>query len=63
MEIANHDRCNNYITTPKLTSENFPAKLKQANLTSKSDITNFVNKTDVNNKLLSFNNKKKTCTC
>ena len=41
----NHDK---YITTPefdKLTSENFAARLKQANLASKSDIANFVNKT------------------
>ena len=39
----NHDK---YITTPefnKLTSENFAARLKQANLASKSDIVNFVN--------------------
>ena len=47
----NHDK---YITTPefnKLTSENFAARLKQANLASKNDIANFVNKTDFDNKL------------
>ena len=39
----NHEK---YITTPgfnKLKSENFAARLKQANLASKSDIANFVN--------------------
>ena len=30
----------------KLTSENFDARLKQANVAIKSDIANFVNKTD-----------------
>ena len=47
----NHDK---YITTQKvnnLTSENFTARLKQANLASKSDIANFVKKTDFDNKL------------
>ena len=50
----NHDK---YITTPefgKLISENFAARLKQANLASQSDVTNFVNKTDFGNKLLVF---------
>ena len=40
----NHDK---YITTSevnKLTSENFAARLKQANLVSKGDIANFANK-------------------
>ena len=43
---ADHDH-DKYITTEeynKLTSENFTARLKQANLTSKSDIANFVKK-------------------
>ena len=43
-----HDK---YITTQefnKLTSENFTARLKQANLASKSDIFDFVKKTDLN---------------
>ena len=42
----NHEK---YIITPKfnkLRSENFAARLKQANLATKSDIANFVNKTD-----------------
>ena len=46
-----HDK---YITTKefnKLTSENFTARLKQANLPSKNDIANFVRTTDFDNKL------------
>ena len=46
-----HDK---YITTQefnKLTSENFTAMLKQANLPSKNDIANFVRTTDFDNKL------------
>ena len=39
----------------KLTSENFTARLKQANLPSKSDIANFVKKTDFDNKLKNLN--------
>ena len=35
----------------KLTSENFAARLAQANLTSKNGIANFVKKTDFNVKL------------
>ena len=35
----------------KLTSENFTARLKQANLASKNNIANFVKKTDFDNKL------------
>ena len=45
-KITDHDH-DKYITTPefnKLTSENFTARLKQANLASKSDITSFVKK-------------------
>ena len=52
-KIADHYH-DKYITTPefnKLTSENFAARLKQANLASKNDIANFVNKTDFDNKL------------
>ena len=47
----NHDK---YITTPecnKLTSENFAARLKQANLASKRDIANFVKKASFDEKL------------
>ena len=46
----NHDK---YITTQefnKLTSENFTARLAQANLASKSDIANFVKKIDFDDK-------------
>ena len=46
----NHDK---YITTQefnKLTSENFTARLAQANLISKNDIANFVKKTDFDDK-------------
>ena len=35
----------------KISSENFTARLKQANLASKSDIANFLKKTDFDNKL------------
>ena len=38
-------------------TENFAARLKQANLASKSDIANFVNKLDFDNKLWGFNKK------
>ena len=53
MKITDHNH-DKYISTPefnKLTSENFAARLKQANLASKSEITNFLNKTDFHNKL------------
>ena len=46
-----HDK---YITTPefnKLTSENYTARLAQANLAKKSDIANFIKKTGFDNKL------------
>ena len=45
-----HDK---YITTQefnRLTSENFTARLKQANLASKNDIVNFVKKTSLGEK-------------
>ena len=47
----NHDK---YITTPefnRLTSENFAARLVQANLASKNDIANVVKKTDFDDKM------------
>ena len=47
-----HDH-DNYIKTQefnKLISENFTARLKQANLASKSDTANFIKKTDFDNK-------------
>ena len=46
-----HDK---YITTQefnKLTSQNFNARFKQANLASKNDFANFVKQTDFDNKL------------
>ena len=54
---SDHDH-DKYITTQelnKLTSENFTARLKQANLASKNDIANFVKKTDFDEKLKYFN--------
>ena len=53
MKITDHNH-DKYISTPefnKLTSENFAARLKQANLASESEIANFLNKTDFHNKL------------
>ena len=49
---TDHDH-SQYITTQevKLTSENFTARLAQANLVSKNDSGNFVKKTDFENKL------------
>ena len=44
-KINDHDHSNKNITTQefnKLTSENFDARLKQANLTSKNEIADFV---------------------
>ena len=58
-KITDHNH-NKYITTPefiKLTVENFPAILAQANLATKSDAANFVNKTDLDEKLKSLNKK------
>ena len=57
---TNHDH-DKYITTQefnKLTSENFTARLKQANLLSKSDIFNFVKKTDFDNKIKGITSSK-----
>ena len=51
-KITDHDHSYEYITTPefnKLTSENFAARLKQANLASKSDLANFLKKIDLIN--------------
>ena len=57
-KITDHDH-DNYITPEfnKLTSENFAARLAQANLASKSDIGNFVKKTDFDDKLKNLNEK------
>ena len=54
----NHDK---YITTQEfneVTSENFTARLEQANLASKNDIVNFVKKIDFENKLENFTSNK-----
>ena len=51
----------NILLTPesnKLTSENFIARLKQANLASKTYIANFVKKTDFDNKLKNVTSNK-----
>ena len=67
---TDHGHSNKYITTQecnKLTSENFAARLAQANLASKNDIATFVKKkTDFDDKLKKLNtkvtsNKTKTC--
>ena len=53
-----HDK---YITTQefnKLTLENFPARLKQANLANKSDTANFIKTTDLNKNELNKLSKK-----
>ena len=57
---TNHDH-DKYITTQelnRLTSENFTARLKQANLTSKNDIVNFVKKTSFDEKLKTVTSNK-----
>ena len=46
-----HDKDNITQELNKLTSENFTARLKQANLASKSDIANFVKNRNFDNKL------------
>ena len=68
-EITDNDHNNKYNTTQelnKLTSENFSARLKQANLTNNANIADFVKKTDFDNKLKKLiktvsSNKVKTC--
>ena len=42
----------------KLTSENFTARLKQANLARESDIVNFVRNKDLDNKLRNITSNK-----
>ena len=57
---ADHDN-DKYIVVQEfiqLTSENFTARLKQANLASKNDIANFVKKTDFDNKLKTVTSNK-----
>ena len=58
-KINDHDH-HKYITTQKfsrLTSKNFAAILKQANLVSKNDISDFTKKTDFDDKLKNINKK------
>ena len=57
---SDHDH-DKYITTQELnnlTSENFTARLKQANLASKNDIANFIKKTDFDESLKTVLPKK-----
>ena len=52
-DVTDHNN-DKYITTQKintLTSENFAARLAEANLVSKTDIVDFVRKTDFDDKL------------
>ena len=53
----NYDKYITNLEFIKLTAENFPARLAQANLASKSDIANFVKKTDFDDKLKNVNKK------
>ena len=53
----NYDKYITNLEFTKLTAENFPARLAQANLASKIDIANFVKKTDFHDKLKNVNKK------
>ena len=53
-----HDKDNITQELNKLTSENFTARLKQANLASKSDIANFVKNRNFDNKLKDVTSNK-----
>ena len=57
---TDHDHDKNISTQEfnRLTSENFTARLKQANLARKNDIANFVKKTSFNEKLKSITSNK-----
>ena len=60
INTTDHDH-NKYITTQefiRLTSENFTARLKQANLASKNDIANFVKKASFDEKLKTVTSNK-----
>ena len=48
----------NILLLKNLTSENFTARLKQANLASESDIANLVKKTDFYNKFKNVTSSK-----
>ena len=57
---TNHDH-DNYLTIQeftKLTSKDFTARLKQANLARKNDTANFLKKKDFDNKLKNVTSKK-----
>ena len=57
---TDNDHSNKYITTQEfnnLTTENFAARLKQANLTTKAGIDDFVEKTDFDDKLKNLSKK------
>ena len=59
-KITDHDDNNKYITTQKFNksySENFAARLKQANLATKADITDFLEQTNFDDKLKNLNKK------
>ena len=61
-KITDNDQSNKYITTlkfNKLTSENYGARLKQADWASKIDIVYFVNKADFDNKVKNVTSDKK----
>ena len=56
-KITDHDHNKKYITVKelnKLTSENFAARLKQANLATKADIKYFLEKADFDDRLKNF---------
>ena len=58
---TDHDHSNKYITTQefnKITSQNFAARLPQANLAGKSDIANFGKKTDLGDKVKTVTSNK-----
>ena len=58
-KILDHDHCK-YITTQvfnKLMSENFAARLKQADLATKADIDDLGKKADFDDKLTNINKK------
>ena len=57
-KVTGHDHNNNYITTQelnKLTLENFPSRLAQANLASKNNVAYFAKNTDFDNEIKKFN--------
>ena len=61
-KITTEQDHNKYITTQEfneLTSENFTARLKQANVASKSYIDNFIKKADLNKNELNELSKKR----